>query len=633
MTSQSLLDRISSSRNRLPILPLHSPSVRPPSEYPLDELEPRPDETMADLEPPRPRLRKPATQTTPVPLPSSPSSWDSKMSDQGSPSRIRPKPIFSRPPPPIASSALISKPTSGHSIPSNYNESLPGNGLLTASRIGLESTFLYQKPQEGAYRPDSIWRSLHRRERALERDIQQLLDLQASGLLAGSGDSVSDKDLERDSDTGESTFYSAATSKSRMTSSLYVPPRSTPDGNVIPVRQPTSRKPLGLQSARAGLRRSMAALSELKAEEDVHLDAALTQRKEVLAYLDKMSGRRDNIYAELHALEEDDQEPLGQELRKLGAERETLDQEIRLMEEKLVGMRNRRRWVRDKMEDVKNQRESGLSGYRAAGRDIDAEVRELLRRPPITPLDPEAIKHSAVLESEINDSPSGLDFLRLRPERRTAEMAKSWWEGEITILERRKAQILEDREALTEGARMWSEVTNYVADFESTLRELIRDGQHGNDDVALQHQEAIDDQLARMDSVVVELEQRLQLAEQNHWNLLICAIGAELEAFVEAQGLLKVALGAPEDESQPLVGSSHSTAQEDRAEVSSHGHENHNEESDNEVPADLLVSRFEENDHDVPSSPRRSSELPSEGAGDHNDVPPEFLAEHGNHVD
>ncbi|KAK7423973.1 Autophagy protein 28 [Neonectria magnoliae] len=418
-----------------------------------------------------------------------------------------------------------------------------------------------------------------------------------------------------------------------MASSLYVPPRSTPDGNVIPVRQPTSRKPLGLQSARAGLRRSMAALSDLKAEEYVHLDTALAQRKDVLAYLDKMSGRRDNIYAELHALEEDDQELLGQELRELGAERETLDQEIRLMEEKLVGMRNRRRWVRDKMEDVKNQRESGLSGYRAAGRDIDAEVRELLRRPPITPLDPEAIKQSAVVGSEIIESPGGLDFLRLRPERRTAEMARSWWEAEITILERRKAQILEDREALAEGARIWSEVTKCVVDFELILRELIKSGQHDKvDDVATSHQEAINDQLAQMDSVVEELEQRLQLAEDKHWNLLICAIGAELEAFVEAQGLLRATLGAHEEQSQLLVRSSHSTAHKDKAEVSNHEDEGHNEESDNEVPADLLVSRFEEHDHHVPSSSPRSSDLPSQGAGEHNNVPPEFLAEHGIHV-
>ncbi|KAH7140089.1 hypothetical protein B0J13DRAFT_447090 [Dactylonectria estremocensis] len=638
MTSQSFFDLMSTSRNRLPILPLHNYSNRPPSEYPLDELEPRPDETMADLEHPRPRLRRPAAQDTSTRLSSPPVSPDSKNRSPGSPSRIRPKPIFSQPPPPIASSMLLSKHGSRHSLPSDYADNFAGNGLLAASRLGLESTFLNQNPHEAAYRPDSAWRSLQRREKAIERDIQQLLDLQALGLLAGSGgSSASDRDLERDSDTGgESTFYSAATSKSRMGNSLYIPPRSLPDGNVIPVRQPASRKPLGLHSARAGLHRSMAALSDLKVEEDVHLDTALAQRKDALSYLDMMSARREDIYAELHALEEDDEEPLGRELRELDAEHASLDEEIRLMEEKLVGMRNRRRWVRDRISDVKNRRESGLSGYRAAGRDIDNEVRELLRRPPVTPLDPRAIKKTASADSGADiESPGGQDFLRLRPERRTAEMARLWWKGEIEILERRKVQVSDDREALVEGARVWSEVTKLVADFETTLRKLISSEQYHRDanEATTASHEAIGGHLASMDLVVQELEQRLHLAEEKHWNLLICAIGAELEAFVEAQGLLKATFGAPEGEADLLAGSSHSLTVKDEADVRSQELvvKNDDDESDNEVPADLLVSRLEDQDHD--DEPSTSGNIRIEGDGETNDVPPEFLAEHGNHVE
>ncbi|KAH7166294.1 hypothetical protein EDB81DRAFT_282975 [Dactylonectria macrodidyma] len=636
MTSQSFFDLLSTSRSRLPILPQHNYSARPPSEYPLDELEPRPDETMADLESPRPRLRRPAAQGTSTRRPSPPTSLDSRLRSPGSPSRIRPKPIFSQPPPPIASSTLISKQGSRHSLPSDYADSFAGNGLLAASRLGLESTFLNQNHHEATHRPDSAWRSLQRREKAIERDIQQLLDLQASGLLAGSGSGASDRDLERDSDTGgESTFYSAATSKSRMGSSLYVAPRSLPDGSVIPVRQPASRKPLGLHSARAGLRRSMAALSGLKLEEDAHLDTALAQRKDALAYLDMMSARRESIYAELHALEEDDEEPLGRELRELDAEQGSLGEQIRLMEEKLVGMRNRRRWVKDRISDVKNRRESGLSGYRAAGRDIDNEVRELLRRPPVTPLDPRAIMKTSTADSKADiESPGGQDFLRLRPERRTSEMARMWWKGEVDILERRKAQISDDREALVEGAKVWSEVTKLVADFEKTLRELINSGQHQRDgDEAMASQKAISGHLASMDSVVQELEQRLQLSEERHWNLLICAIGAELEAFVEAQGLLKATFGAPEEEADLLAESSHSLTVKDEAGVQSQEYDvkNHDDESDNEVPIDLLVSRLEDQDHD--EEPPIGGGIRIEGDGETNDVPPEFLAEHGNHVE
>lgn len=462
----------------------------------------------------------------------------------------------------------------------------------------------------------------------MERDIQQLLDLQASGLVAGSGDGGSESNFGSDTGTGESTFYSTATSKSRMINSLHIPVRSAPDGSVIPVRQPAPSKPRGLKSARAGLQRAMAALSDLKAEENSHLNTALEQRKDALAYLDKMSKRRDDIYAELHALEDDEEEPLGQELRELGAEQQALDHDIRILEEKLIAMRNRRRWVREKIEDVKNRREAGLSGYRAAGRDVDTEVKALIQRPPVTPLDIDALGAGAKSRSKENtDMLRGTEFLQLRPERRTVEMARTWWQGEIAVLERRKTQISEDRQALIEGSEVWSEVTGLVAQFEARLRELIKASQAGDADGEPQ-QAAIRDQLSQMDNVVEELGKRLQLAESKHWNLLICAIGAELEAFLEAKALLRRTLGIIPDESVTTEDHSEHNGTQDNTEGEPHENpEESHDESDNEVPADLLVSRFEDHDRDPPDSPQQQSVLLRRVSSE-DEVPAEFLAEH-----
>ncbi|UZP44889.1 hypothetical protein NXS19_012701 [Fusarium pseudograminearum] len=402
----------------------------------------------------------------------------------------------------------------------------------------------------------------------------------------------------------ESTFYSTATSKSRMMNSLHMPTRSTPDGNVIPVRQPVSNKPRGLKSARVGLQRSMAALSELKAEEDLHLSTALEQRKDALAYLDKMSKRRDDIYSELHALEDDEEEPLGQELRSLESEQQELDHDIQRLEEKLAGAKRRRRWVREKMEDVKGRREAGLSGYRAAGRDVDMEVRTMMQTPPIAPLDIDALGYGESTRPKENmDILRGTEFLQLRPERRTVEMARTWWQGEIAALERRKAQISQDRQALIEGSEVWSDVTGLVAQFEAKLRELVRSSQAGDADEEPQ-QAAMQSQLSEMDDVVQELQKRLQLAESKHWNLLICAIGAELEAFVEAKALLRDTLGLPEPAAavdSPELSDSTDKAEEASQEERAESHD----ESDNEVPADLLVSRIEDHDHDSPDSPQQ----------------------------
>ncbi|KAF9775260.1 Autophagy protein 28 [Fusarium sp. DS 682] len=371
----------------------------------------------------------------------------------------------------------------------------------------------------------------------------------------------------------------------------------------------------------------MAALSDLKAEEDSHLNTALEQRKDALAYLDKMSKRRDDIYAELHALEEDEEEPLGQELRELGAEQQALDHDIRALEEKLIGMRNRRRWVREKIEDVKNRREAGLSGYRAAGRDVDNEVRTLMQRPPVTPLDVDALGSGAKsLSKENSDMLRGTEFLQLRPERRTVDMARTWWQGEIDVLKRRKAQISEDRQALIEGSEVWSEVTGLVAQFEARLRELIKASQAGDADEEPQ-QAAIRDQLSQMDTVVEELEKRLQLAESKHWNLLICAIGAELEAFLEAKALLKTTFGIPDELVTTEDHLEHNGAKETTEEATQESHEESHDESDNEVPADLLVSRLEDHDHDPPDSPQQQSVVLRRVSSE-NEVPVEFLAEH-----
>jgi hypothetical protein len=46
-------------------------------------------------------------------------------------------------------------------------------------------------------------------------------------------------------------------------------------------------------------------------------------------------------------------------------------------------------------------------------------------------------------------------------------------------------------------------------------------------------------QLNKMGTIVRDLERKAREAEEKGWNLLICAIGAELEAFREGEGLFR----------------------------------------------------------------------------------------------
>lgn len=534
--------------------------------------------------------------------------------------------MFAGPPPPIASSMLVKK--GGHK-PTERNHT---NGHDQSKQTGLGSLlFDYNHSKQSTYQPHSVWRGIRRREKALEDEVQQFLDLQATGLVAGSnGLGPLGSDADGYSDTGSSTptgtFYSTATSKSRMVNSLYVPTRATPDGSVIPVRQPKSNKPRGLRFARTGLRRTISSLTQLKAEEDAHVDEALVARRKALNQLERLKMRQDSVSTELKALEDDSEEPLGQELRELGSRYDSVSEEIRELEEKLKALRNQRRWLRDTMEEVKNRREAGLSGYRGALKDVDSEVTALMHRPPIQPLDLEALQPGGRGKT----SPTGgLEFMRLIPERRTLEMAKAWWEAEVTVLEQRKAKIEEDRQALEEGGAVWTEVMRLVSDYESRLRQLMKGempetSPKGKDKVPSQD-EVIRSQLPEMEKIAEDLERHMHHAEDNHWNLLICAIGAELEAFSGAIDMLKSALADDE-------GDTHLSPQS--AETAGQPHlDNHSEVSDNEVPADLLVSR-----HDEPASHDTSMASPEVGptlrkVESENEVPPEFLAEHKDEVD
>ena len=254
------------------------------------------------------------------------------------------------------------------------------------------------------------------------------------------------------------------------------------------------------------------------------------------------------------------------------------------------------------------------------------------------------------------ESPGGVEFLRLRPERRTAEMAREWWEGEVTILERRKAEVDKERAALEEGVEVWKGAVKLVSEFEADLRKEMKGGggvEHSNakgkgkmgepgSPPALE--QAMYAQLDKMRAVMAGLEERLHVVEENGWNLLICAIGAELEAFRQAESMLREALraagfdigdiGGDDGErggSTPHLGRStslrDSSQRLDEAEPTGGGklvdlhdepEDDREPESDNEVPPDLLISAAEEHE---PAGPGLSRE-------DSNEIPAEFLREH-----
>ncbi|PKS09864.1 hypothetical protein jhhlp_004487 [Lomentospora prolificans] len=644
-SSPNFFERFSLSRKGPVSLHHDSRRVRSPSEYNLDELEPRPTDGLLATEPPeltqrrRPRRSSPENATEP-------SLGDADTEESPKPARS----LFAGPPPPIArSTLLVNKPTQQSRLKPRADSPQPTPNNITASLLNIGSVLFDHRDRRVEpfvnSPPDSIWQNLRRRERAVEEDLQQALDMQAAALASStraqtSDTGISDPDAMSDggSSTPTGTFYSTASSKSRMTRSLNPPVYSTPDGNVIPIRQPPRSKRGGIRTARQSLLRSMMALADLKVEEDARVAAAISQRKMALARARKLAARQQRLMTELQSFEEDEEEPLGKELKKLKSQRVSLTSEIKELEDRLVGLRNKRRWVDGRIEDVRNRREAGLSGYKGALREVESDVALLTSRPPVAPLDRVLWENAGETraDEESVQSPGGEEFLRLIPERRTLEMARSWWEAELEILEDRRKQVDREREALGSGERMWNEVIEMVTQYESSLQDLVKGNSMGKGKNKAPSIEEMANQLVfQMTTVIASLESKLREAEENQWNLLICAIGAELDAFKEAESVLRrgFSSGGADTDQAPRESDIDASSVRTESPIFKPSLPRVNtgpigEESDNEVPQDLLVSPVDAQ----PSTPRASSPAaeqppPLDRSDSENSVPREYLAD------
>jgi hypothetical protein len=228
------------------------------------------------------------------------------------------------------------------------------------------------------HKPDAAWLNLQRRERALQKDLQRLLDAQSAGLAATLDPNPHPPPSDA-SDAGTTATLHTTSSSTTTTPphqrrhvTFHPTPSTASSGALLPVRQPRPTKPPSLRSARAGLTRTIALLADLKADEDAQLAVALSARKQALSQLRRLTGRREGIADELKALEAEDGDG---ELKGLVAEREVVGGEIAELEGRLNELRRRKGWLDGRVEEVRNRREAGLSGYRGALREVEGRIR------------------------------------------------------------------------------------------------------------------------------------------------------------------------------------------------------------------------------------------------------------------
>lgn len=696
------LPRLSFSRgDNSSVLPFHNNSSRysalrhQPSEYDLDDLSLRPDDTFisSDFHDPNSPLpqttrsvsnRKPtgALNRRPSNSSSGGSSSKARRFAPSHPERL----VFSGPPPPIAVSRVLYRDEEqryNSSSSSKYDDNENDEGGIAASwlpdtaRRAISSVMWDRSESQElvgerqvVYDRNSVWRSLARREKAIVHDVQHYLQVQEESLSGGGAGerSLSVSDAGTNTPIGASNISSPSRNTHRSVSFLEPVTRAGPGGDIIPVRQPRQRK-LGIGGARKGISRSLAQLADLKAEEEASLLAALSTRKQALGQVRRLATRHEGIAEELKTLESDDQEPLAKELEELDGEYKGVCSEIQELEERLASLKTRKRHLEGRIDDVTNRREAGLSGYKNALREVEDSMKGFLTRPPVKPLDLEALAENTKHGSP-PASPGGVEFMHLRPERRTLDMARDWWEAEVTILEKRKAAVDTERAALEEGGEVWQEVVGLVLEFEADLRRQVMTA--STVDLKGKGREMDETRILKMQygkihTVIEGLEQRLAVAEQKGWNLLIAAIGAELEAFREAADMSRAMLTAAgvavndsllvptrstfrEDSGTTATNASYHTVNGDGMNLSQqlldlpNNREDEQEEeaaaeSDNEVPHDLLTT-VEESEHEgdepVPgagpiqttAAATTTGVTPFDREDSENEVPPEFLVEH-----
>lgn len=422
--------------------------------------------------------------------------------------------------------------------------------------------------------------TVSRQEAHLQSTLQHLLDAQSEGLLAGlTGGPPQDESSSTGSRTPTTAYSSPGGHKK---------PRS-----IVPVRQPAKRK-LGLKGARRGIARAIADLASLKIEEGRILEGELLQRAEVLSTVQRFETKTAGLKGHIDSIESGD---TTRRVEDLKGEEKALDHEIRELESKLWEMKSKHRHLLREIEGLDNSVQSKLSSYKSALTLAEKEARRFLERPPI--------------RGSRTATTTGI--WALPAERRTLQMAQEQYAEEQDALNKRFDDVESERSALEDGFGLWNEVVENVNDVEKLLWEEMRKTQaplvqktgNGNSIGGMRNI------LEQMSKARSRIQSKLEISEARDWKLLICCIGAELEAMAQGQSVLQGALETaqrsegedfPNEHHQALVAGTKSVSpidlsarlealEQDRPEQPRGDLDKSEDEDEDDGPgADLLVS-------------------------------------------
>ena len=371
--------------------------------------------------------------------------------------------------------------------------------------------------------------AIERQTRHLQKEIQTLLDAQSVGLLAGLGREVElDNGMERAARPAHSSDMIAE--------------ETTTSSSKTARKQPSKRRP-SLSTSRNRIGSCLTRLGELKQEESAALEVQYQSLSSFLLNAVTLVQKKVKIEQSIEAI---DAQTEGSEERLVDEEK-SLTVEIASLETQLEEANTRLKHVRQQNRDHSNRRNARLSSWQGALEGVDQKIKREV-------LDGRGLENViSGMRRMTGNKGKDVDIWNVPRERRTAElMGEDVARRMNTMAENRETAEYESK-ACQEGAGMWKSAIMRIDDVERNLAEEI-ESLTPND--LLDHGEVKNsDGMVRivdgMTKAIEFLEHELDTAERRGWNVLVCAMGAEVEALKQGKDLLQETLRMTQAESTP----------------------------------------------------------------------------------
>lgn len=394
---------------------------------------------------------------------------------------------------------------------------------------------IYASPPRRAQQPIIIEKPspLQDRQSELEADLQFLLDAQAEGLVRGLEGGIADDQTSTGSTTP--TAQSVRSASARRAS------------------RPARRKP-GLRSARKGIYTAILALSTVKDEELKCFDDDVREKEKTLEQVDGWEKKRQGLMEATKTIDSNEDTVRVQRLRQ---EANALAEEIGHVELQLADMKARHRKLMRQATAVENSVQAKLASYNSSLRMLEEDVQKFL-----------SLKSTEGASRPVSRD-GQTSIWELPPKRRTLEMARQHWNEERETFLRQRESVQLEKTALEEGAIVWKDVVAQVTDFERRMRSEMSQlstaapkadlevADTSQDDASQRLRELLD----HMNRLTETLNSKFELAKDRNWNLLIAAIGAELDTLKQGRQILEDVLRSSEGEPAGLT----ETAQSDES--------------------------------------------------------------------